>query len=361
MSASSSTPIKASPTAREQFQQLVEDALAFAQPARRERCRRRGLRRRRPVGVGAQGRDRERRAQPRQVDRRDGLHAASAAATRAPRTSRARRSSRRCVRPTTSRASPPRTRPPACPTRPTWRSARPPRATSTCSTRGRSTPQGAPRSRSAARPPRSATDTRITNSEGAGVSAQQSHFFAGNSRGFRGGYASSRHSLSVAPIARARQGRRRHAARRLVQLDARRRRAGRARGGGPLCRRTRAVAPEVAQDRDLRGAGAVRVDARRRACSAPTCRPPAAARCTASRASCSTAWASRCCAEHIDIHEDPHVPRGKGSAPFDDEGVRHARARRGQAAAWCRATSCRAIRRASSACAPPATPAARRT
>ena len=26
--------------------------------------------------------------------------------------------------------------------------------------------------------------------------------------------------------------------------------------------------------------------------------------------------------EHIDIREDPHVPRGKGSAPFDDEGVR---------------------------------------
>ncbi len=46
-----------------------------------------------------------------------------------------------------------------------------------------------------------ATDRRITNSEGAGVSAQQSHFFMGNSRGFRGGYASSRHSLSVAPIA----------------------------------------------------------------------------------------------------------------------------------------------------------------
>jgi PmbA protein len=33
------------------------------------------------------------------------------------------------------------------------------------------------------------------------VSAQQSHFWAGNSRGFRGGYASSRHSLSVSPIA----------------------------------------------------------------------------------------------------------------------------------------------------------------
>src|SRR3954470_15980598 len=45
------------------------------------------------------------------------------------------------------------------------------------------------------------TDGRITNSEGAGVSAQQSHFFSAHTHGFRGGYASSRHSLSVAPIA----------------------------------------------------------------------------------------------------------------------------------------------------------------
>ncbi len=42
---------------------------------------------------------------------------------------------------------------------------------------------------------------RISNSEGAGVSAQQSHFFSAHTHGFRGGYASSRHSLSVAPIA----------------------------------------------------------------------------------------------------------------------------------------------------------------
>ena len=46
-----------------------------------------------------------------------------------------------------------------------------------------------------------ATDARITNSEGAGVSAQQSHFFSAHTHGFRGGYASSRHSISVAPIA----------------------------------------------------------------------------------------------------------------------------------------------------------------
>ena len=44
-------------------------------------------------------------------------------------------------------------------------------------------------------------DKRIANSEGAGVSAQQSHFFSAHTHGFRGGYASSRHSLSVAPIA----------------------------------------------------------------------------------------------------------------------------------------------------------------
>ena len=50
---------------------------------------------------------------------------------------------------------------------------------------------------------------KITNSEGAGVSAQQSHFYTAHMRGgergqpgiFSGGYASSRHSLSVAPIA----------------------------------------------------------------------------------------------------------------------------------------------------------------
>jgi PmbA protein len=28
--------------------------------------------------------------------------------------------------------------------------------------------------------------------------------------------------------------------------------------------------------------------------------------------------------DHLDVEEDPHVPKGKGSAPFDDEGVRTA-------------------------------------
>ena len=46
-----------------------------------------------------------------------------------------------------------------------------------------------------------AVDKRVTNSEGASVYAQQSHFVAANSRGFIGGYPYSRHTISVAPIA----------------------------------------------------------------------------------------------------------------------------------------------------------------
>ena len=46
-----------------------------------------------------------------------------------------------------------------------------------------------------------AVDKRITNSEGASVHAQQSHFVSANSRGFIGGYPFSRHTILVAPIA----------------------------------------------------------------------------------------------------------------------------------------------------------------
>lgn len=46
-----------------------------------------------------------------------------------------------------------------------------------------------------------AVDKRITNSEGAGVQVQQSHFISANSRGFIGGYPYSRHTISVSPIA----------------------------------------------------------------------------------------------------------------------------------------------------------------
>jgi hypothetical protein len=85
-----------------------------------------------------------------------------------------------------------------------------------------------------------ATSKRITNSEGAGVSAQQSHFFSAHTRT---AFAAAMPARATAcrchpsPIARARGE---HAARCLVQLHARRgRRTGLARGRGPLCRRAR--------------------------------------------------------------------------------------------------------------------------
>ena len=46
-----------------------------------------------------------------------------------------------------------------------------------------------------------AVDERITNSEGAGVSVQESQFAYANSLGFMGGYPASRHSVSCAVIA----------------------------------------------------------------------------------------------------------------------------------------------------------------
>lgn len=46
-----------------------------------------------------------------------------------------------------------------------------------------------------------AVDARITNSEGATVSTQESHFFYGNTHGFLAGYPSARHSIWCALIA----------------------------------------------------------------------------------------------------------------------------------------------------------------
>ena len=164
-------------------------------------------------------------------------------------------------------------------------------------------------------------DKRITNSEGAGISAQQSHFFAGNSRGFRGGYASSRHSLSVAPIA---------------SLPGR--------GGDDMQRdawyTSMRSADELASPEAVGRYAAERALSRLKSRKIKTCEVPVlfessiAAGLLGAYVQATSGGAlyrkssflldslgTQVLADHLDIREDPHIPGGKGSAPFDDEGV----------------------------------------
>jgi PmbA protein len=161
-------------------------------------------------------------------------------------------------------------------------------------------------------------DKRVTNSDGAGVSAQQAHFFAGNTRGFRGGYASSRHSMSVAPIVGRGED---------MQRDS----------WYSSMRDARDLAdPEVvgryAAERALSRLGSRKI---------ATCEVPVlfestlAAGLLGSYVSATSGGSlyrkasflldslgQPVFANHIDVVEDPHVPKAKGSSPFDDEGVR---------------------------------------
>jgi PmbA protein len=162
-----------------------------------------------------------------------------------------------------------------------------------------------------------ATDKRVTNSEGAGVSAQQSHFFMGNTRGFRGGYASSRHGVSVSPIVGKGNDMQRdywytsmRDAAELAAPEA----VGRYAAERALSRlhsrkiSTREV-PVLFESTLASGLIGAYVQATsggslyRKSSFLEGCLGKAAM------------------AEHLDLHEFPHVRKGKGSAPFDDEGV----------------------------------------
>ena len=165
------------------------------------------------------------------------------------------------------------------------------------------------------------TSRRITNSEGAAVSAQQSHFFSAHTHGFRGGYASSRHSLSVAPIASL-PGRNAE-----MQRDA--------------------WYSSMRSASELASPEAVGRYAAERALSRLGSRKIATTECPVLFESTVAAGVlggfvqavsggalyrkssflldslgKKVFPKHIDIHEDPFVLRGKGSSPFDDEGVR---------------------------------------
>ena len=162
------------------------------------------------------------------------------------------------------------------------------------------------------------TDKRITNSEGAAVSAQQSHFFSAHTRGFRGGYASSRQSLSVSPIA----------------------------GKGDDMQRDAWYSSQRSAD-DLASPEAIGRYAAERALSRLHARKIATLECPVLFESPLAAGllgsfvqaisggalyrkssflldslGKQVFPKHIDIMEDPFVKRGKGSSPFDDEGVK---------------------------------------
>lgn len=162
------------------------------------------------------------------------------------------------------------------------------------------------------------TDRRISNSEGAAVSAQQSHFFSGNTRGFRGGYASSRHSISVAPIAGRGAGMQRDAWYSSVR-----------------------DAAELADPEAVGRYAAERALSRLKARKVPTAEVPVLFESTLAagllgalvQATSGGALYRKASfmvdslgkpvlASHIDVEEDPFIRKGKGSSAFDDEGVR---------------------------------------
>ncbi|MFN0000364.1 MAG: metalloprotease PmbA [Burkholderiaceae bacterium] len=163
-----------------------------------------------------------------------------------------------------------------------------------------------------------AVDKRISNSEGAGVSAQQSHFFSAHTNGFRGGYASSRHSMSVSPIAGTGDA---------MERDA---------WYSSMLNAQDMASPErigrYAAQRALSRLNARKISTRE--CPVLFESPLAAGLLGALVQAISggslyrkssfllDSLGKQVLPKHIDIHEDPFVQRGKGSSPFDDEGVR---------------------------------------
>lgn len=161
-------------------------------------------------------------------------------------------------------------------------------------------------------------DARVTNSEGAGVHVQQSHFVSANSRGFIGGYPYSRHTVSMAAIAGRGAGMQRDDWYVSVR-DA-----------------SRMASPEAigryAAERALAKLNA-------RSLTTRTCpvlfEAPLAIGLLGAYVQATSGGAlyrkstffvdslgQQVLPSHVQIHEDPHVLGAVGSAPFDDEGVK---------------------------------------
>ena len=166
-----------------------------------------------------------------------------------------------------------------------------------------------------------AVDKRITNSEGASVYVQQSHFVAANSRGFLGGYPFSRHTISVAPIAGKGNG---------MQRD----------DWYTSSRDPKQLAAPEQVGRYAAERALARLNARKlntRTCPVLFEAPLAAGLLGAFVQAVSGGALYRKSTflldmlgkpvfpSHIQVVEDPHLIGGVGSAPFDDEGVKTVR------------------------------------
>lgn len=166
-----------------------------------------------------------------------------------------------------------------------------------------------------------AVDKRITNSEGASVYVQQSHFVAANSRGFLGGYPFSRHTISVAPIAGKGNG---------MQRD----------DWYTSSRDPKQLAEPEQVGRYAAERALARLNARKlntRTCPVLFEAPLAAGLLGAFVQAVSGGALYRKSTflldmlgkpvfpSHIQVVEDPHLIGGVGSAPFDDEGVKTVR------------------------------------
>ena len=161
-------------------------------------------------------------------------------------------------------------------------------------------------------------DKRIENSEGASLSTHSSHFVYANTLGFLGGYASSRHSLSVAVIGAEKGLMQRDywytTARRADELEAAEK-VGRIAGertvrrlsGRKLTTRQCPVIFEAPIAGGLIGSfvGAVSGGNLYRRSSFLL-----------------DSLGKEIFAPHVQLREDPFIPRGLGSSPFDSEGVR---------------------------------------
>jgi PmbA protein len=157
----------------------------------------------------------------------------------------------------------------------------------------------------------------INNSEGASVTAQHSQFILANSRGFLGGYPHSRHSLWVAPIAK-------HG--RDMQRD-----DWYSSERDPVRLADPEAVGRYAAQRALARLGARKLSTR----SCPVLfEAPLATGLLGALVQALSGGAlyrrssflldslgQQVLAKHLNLEENPHLPSGMGSAPFDEEGV----------------------------------------